>query len=114
MSRKTIARHCGADPSLARARLGLAEELRKAHRTAEAAAEYDAYLALEPGDAAAHLGAGQNLMELGDEAAAARHLHRADRAGRQKRRGLQGAGRRGRSPRRMGVGPGAPRSCNRP
>jgi Flp pilus assembly protein TadD len=65
------------DPSLVRARLGLADELRKAHRNAEAAAEYDAYFALEPGDAAAHLGAGQNLMEQGDEAAAARHLHRA-------------------------------------
>ncbi len=65
------------DPSLGRARLGLAEELRKAHRTAEAAAEYDAYLAREPGDAPAHLGAGQNLMEQGDEVTAARHLHRA-------------------------------------
>ena len=75
--RERLSRGTGRDPSLARARLGLAEELRKAHRTAEAAAEYDAYLAREPGDAAAHLGAGQNLMELGDEAAAARHLHRA-------------------------------------
>jgi Flp pilus assembly protein TadD len=65
------------DPALARARLGLAEELRKAHRTAEAAAEYDAYLALEPGDPAAHLGAGRNLLEQGDEAAATRHLERA-------------------------------------
>jgi tetratricopeptide (TPR) repeat protein len=65
------------DPSLAKARLGLAEELRKAHRTAEAAAEYDAYLALEPNNAAAHLGAGRNLLEHGDQAAASRHLDRA-------------------------------------
>jgi tetratricopeptide (TPR) repeat protein len=63
-------------PSLARARLGLAEELRRAHRTAEAAVEYAAYLALKPNDAAAHLGAGRNLMEHGDEAAATRHLNR--------------------------------------
>jgi tetratricopeptide (TPR) repeat protein len=65
------------DPSLARARLGLADELRKAHRTAEAATEYDAYLALEPKNAAAHLGAGRNLLEHGDQAAAIRHLNRA-------------------------------------
>ena len=64
------------DPSLARARLGLAEELRKAHRTAEAVVEYDACLALEPDNAAAHLGAGRNLMEHGDLAAATRHLNR--------------------------------------
>ena len=65
------------DPSLARARLGLAEELRKTHRNAEAAVEYDAYLALEPDDAVAHLGAGRNQMELGDETAATSHLKRA-------------------------------------
>jgi tetratricopeptide (TPR) repeat protein len=65
------------DPRLARARLGLADELRKAHCNAEAAAEYDAYLALKPDDPAAHLGAGQNWLEMGDEAAATRHLERA-------------------------------------
>lgn len=65
------------DPSLARARLGLAEELRKSHRTAEAATEYDAYLALEPKNARAHLGAGRNLMEQGDADAAIRHFKRA-------------------------------------
>jgi tetratricopeptide (TPR) repeat protein len=65
------------DPALARARLGLAEELRQMHRSAAAAVEYDAYLALEPNDAVAHLGAGRNLMELGDEAGATRHLNRA-------------------------------------
>jgi Flp pilus assembly protein TadD len=65
------------DPSMARARLGLAEELRKAHRTVLAAVEYDACLKLEPDNAAAHLGAGRNLMEQGDLPAASRHLNRA-------------------------------------
>ena len=65
------------DPSLASARLGLAESLRKAHRNAEAAAEYEEYLALRPDDAAAHLGAGQNSAERGDESSASRHLGRA-------------------------------------
>jgi tetratricopeptide (TPR) repeat protein len=64
------------DPRSARAHLGLADELRKAHRTAEAAVEYDACIALDPNDAAAHLGAGRNLMELGDLTNAARHLNR--------------------------------------
>jgi tetratricopeptide (TPR) repeat protein len=65
------------DRSLAPARMGLAEALRKAHRNVEAVAEYDACLALEPNDATAHLGAGRNLMELGDVAAAKRHFDRA-------------------------------------
>ena len=65
------------DPSLAIARLGLAQALRKAHRNAEAAVAYEDYLALRPDDAAAHLGAGQNLGETGDEPAARRHLLRA-------------------------------------
>lgn len=64
------------DPSMARARLGLAEELRKAHRTALAAVEYDACLAIEPDNAVAHLGAGRNLIEEGDLEAASRHLNR--------------------------------------
>ena len=65
------------DPDLAPARLGVAEELRKAHRNAEAADVYKAYLALRPDDAAAHLGAGRNLAEQGEGEAAARHLRRA-------------------------------------
>ena len=65
------------DASLAKARLGLAEELRRAHRTAEAAQEYEIYLTTHPDDAEAHLGAGRNLMEQGDEKAAAVHLNRA-------------------------------------
>ena len=44
------------DPALARARLGLADELRKAHRNVEAAAEYDRYLALKPDDPAGSSG----------------------------------------------------------
>jgi tetratricopeptide (TPR) repeat protein len=63
--------------SLLSARLGLAEELRKTHRNAEAAGEYTAYLAVQPDDAVAHLGVGRNLMELGDETAAIGHLNRA-------------------------------------
>jgi Flp pilus assembly protein TadD len=63
------------DPALARAHLGLADELRKTHRTAEAATEYDASLALEPQSAMAHLGAGRNLLELGDVEAATQHFH---------------------------------------
>jgi tetratricopeptide (TPR) repeat protein len=65
------------DASLAKARLGLAEELRLTHRTGEAAREFEVYLATHPDDAEAHLGAGRNLMEQGDETAAAIHLNRA-------------------------------------
>jgi tetratricopeptide (TPR) repeat protein len=65
------------DVSLAGARLGLAEELRKAHRNGEARREYDLYLARVPDNATAHLGAGRNLMELGDERLATEHLNRA-------------------------------------
>ena len=65
------------DQSLAPARLGLAEELHLGRRNTEAAAAYDAYLALEPNDAVALLGAGRNLMENGDESAGASHLNRA-------------------------------------
>ncbi len=65
------------DPTLPKARLGLADELRKAHRNAEASAEYAAYLAMKPDDPAAHLGAGQVALELGDEVGADRHFDRA-------------------------------------
>ena len=43
--------------------------------------EYDAYLAAEPNDAA-DPGAGRNLMECGDLAAAAGHLNRVIESGR--------------------------------
>lgn len=65
------------DPKLGRARLGLADALRQAHRATEAAAAYDAYLAAEPDDALAHFGAGRNLLDLGDEVTAIAHLTRA-------------------------------------
>lgn len=64
-------------PNLAAARLGLAEELLKTHRNAEAAREYTAYLALRPDDPNGHVGAGRNARESGDSAAAVRHLDRA-------------------------------------
>ena len=65
------------DSTLTKARLGLADELRKAHRNTEAAEEYETYLALEPNSATGHYGAGRNLIEIGDEAAATRHFERA-------------------------------------
>ncbi|MHC5538366.1 tetratricopeptide repeat protein, partial [Singulisphaera rosea] len=65
------------DPSHAKARLGLADELRKAHQNADAAVEYEAYLSRKPDDPLAILGAGQNLLEKGDEAEALRLLERA-------------------------------------
>ena len=64
-------------PKLAKARLGLAEQLRLAHRSAEASAEYAEYLLLRPDDPAGHLGASLNAVEIGDEDAATRHLERA-------------------------------------
>ncbi len=65
------------DPKLARAHIGLAEELLKLHRNAEAAEAYNAYFALRPDDAKAHVGAGANSLEMGDEAGAIAHLDRA-------------------------------------
>jgi tetratricopeptide (TPR) repeat protein len=65
------------DPKRVRARLGLAEALRAAHRNDEAAAEYAAALALVPDDATAHFGAGRIALERGDEDAAIRHFDRA-------------------------------------
>lgn len=65
------------DPAHAKARLGLADELRKAHQNAAAATEYSVYLARNPDDLSALLGAGQNLLEKGDEAEALRLLERA-------------------------------------
>jgi len=75
-----IARYRGAlerDPSLDQARLGLAEQLRQNHHQAEAAPEYAAYLARRPGDPLGYLGAGQNALDMGDEALATRLLDRA-------------------------------------
>jgi Flp pilus assembly protein TadD len=49
----------------------------KAKREGEAAAEYAVYLSLKPDDPVGHIGAGAAAIELGDEAAAARHFDRA-------------------------------------
>lgn len=65
------------DPNSPRARSGLADGLRLAHRNAEAAEAYAASLRLQPDDPAAHLGAGRNAAALGNAAAALRHLTRA-------------------------------------
>ena len=62
------------DPDLDRARLGLADSLRKVHRSAEAAQEYTQYLARHPDDPVALAGAGANALEMGDLTAAARFL----------------------------------------
>lgn len=53
------------DPSSSKARLGLAEQLRAAHRNEDAAVEFAAYLAAQPNDARGHLGAGWNALESG-------------------------------------------------
>ncbi len=54
------------DPSLDRVRLGLAEELRICHLNAEAASEYNQYLARNAGDPVGYTGAGVNALEMGD------------------------------------------------
>jgi tetratricopeptide (TPR) repeat protein len=65
------------DPSLEKARLGLASQLRLNRNHADAAEEYAAYLARKPDDPLAHLGAGQNALEMGDSAQATQFLDRA-------------------------------------
>jgi tetratricopeptide (TPR) repeat protein len=62
------------DPNLDAARLGLAETLRKVHRNAEAAAEYEVYLERHRSDAAALSGAGRSDLALGDLESAANKL----------------------------------------
>jgi tetratricopeptide (TPR) repeat protein len=58
-------------------RLGLAEALRAAHRPAEAAREYSAFLARHPVAAAAYLGLGRTEADQGKDDAAIRALDRA-------------------------------------
>jgi tetratricopeptide (TPR) repeat protein len=65
------------DPGLDKARLGLAETLRKAFRNAEAKREYDTYLARHPDDPAALAGAGRNALDSNDPETAIRLLDRA-------------------------------------
>ncbi len=64
------------DPSLDRARLGLADELRLSGRGDEAGPVYASYIARKPGDPAGHLGAGLVALDRGDEAGAIPHLDR--------------------------------------
>jgi tetratricopeptide (TPR) repeat protein len=64
-------------PDLDEARLGLAEELRKAHRIAEARQEYDTYLTAHPRDPEPYVGAGRLALDQGVESAAIQHLDRA-------------------------------------
>jgi tetratricopeptide (TPR) repeat protein len=65
------------DPTLDRARLGLADLLLEQRRHDEAAREYAAHVARNPADATGHLGLGRVAMGRGDLADAARHLDRA-------------------------------------
>ena len=65
------------DPDLDMARLGLAETLRQAHRSAEADREYGRYLERHPDDPTALAGAGRNALELGEVSVAAERLDRA-------------------------------------
>jgi tetratricopeptide (TPR) repeat protein len=53
------------DPKLAKARLGLADRLRQAHRLDEAAAEFATYIEAHPDDPEGHLGAGRVALEEG-------------------------------------------------
>jgi tetratricopeptide (TPR) repeat protein len=65
------------DPNLHLARLRLADSLRLNYHNDEAATEYTSYLKHNPDDSLAHLGAGQNALEMGDLAGAIGHLDRA-------------------------------------
>jgi tetratricopeptide (TPR) repeat protein len=65
------------DPTLAEARLGLAEELARTGKYREAGSEFEAYLARVPDDPAGQLGAGRVALELGDLDLALRRFDRA-------------------------------------
>ncbi len=53
------------DPKLAKAQLGLAQQLSKARRFDEADLAYQTHLKLNPGDAAAYVGMGRNAFQQG-------------------------------------------------
>lgn len=65
------------DPTLDRAWLGMADQLRMTHRNIEAAEAYKTYLARKPNDPAGYIGAGRNALEMGEEDPAIRYLDRA-------------------------------------
>jgi len=65
------------DPRLAKAQLGLAEQLSNAQRLDEADQAYQAYLQLNPRDAAAYVGLGRNAFRQANIDAAMRHFEKA-------------------------------------
>ncbi len=65
------------DPTLDKARLGLAEQLSKARRFEEAEHEYLTYLERKPGDASALVGLGRNAFLNGDLDGATRYFEAA-------------------------------------
>ncbi len=65
------------DSSLAPAHFGLADLLRSLHRYAQAADEYDCYLALRPNDPMGNLGAGLNAVAKGESERATEWLGHA-------------------------------------
>lgn len=65
------------DPNLAKARLGLAQQLSKARRFDEADQAYRAYLKLNPKDAAAYVGMGRNAFQQAQIDEAARQFEMA-------------------------------------
>ena len=64
------------DPKLDKARLGLAERLRMAHRLDESADEFATYIQAKPDDPEGHLGAGRVALAQGKRDDAARHFDR--------------------------------------
>jgi tetratricopeptide (TPR) repeat protein len=65
------------DPSLDKARLGLADKLREQQRSDEAEVEYDLYIKRNTKNVDGHVGAGQTSLQKGDVAAAVRHFNDA-------------------------------------
>ncbi len=65
------------DPNLAKARLGLAQQLSKARRFDEADQAYKSYLKLNPQDATAYVGMGRNAFQQADIDAAIRQFKKA-------------------------------------
>ncbi len=65
------------DPSLAAARLGLAERLRQANRLDEAVTEFNLYMKLKPDDPEGFVGAGRTALVLGQSDVAAGYFDRA-------------------------------------
>jgi tetratricopeptide (TPR) repeat protein len=71
--RESLAR----DPDLAKARLGLAEQLTRDRRYDEAEEEYHAYLKRHPRDVSALVGLGRNALQSGDHERASKRFEAA-------------------------------------